>query len=293
MSALPDDAKPVVVIHCNDSQLVAAKVAAHALKSRSQSPDRFHVRLLRFEETPHLSRRHGKQFIWWPGGAPATFRRRDLQSFAPLRRMVPALLGFRGRALVLDPDVFAIGDVYELLTRDMHGKAIVCRRQLRTRDGRTLHSSAVMLLDCAKLTHWDWERDIDDIFRCAIPLAWWLALLDEASERIGSLEDEWNDFDTLTANTRLLHNTEILTQPWKTGLPADFHEHAPRWPAPLEPLRRRVSRILSPTSPPSPRPAPLHRRPPRPSLPRAFPAGHPPRCPARPGRPLCCRGRCR
>src|SRR6185369_1372954 len=93
MNARPDDAKPVVVIHCNDSQLVAAKVAAHALKSRSRSPDRFHVRLQRFEETPHLSRRHGEQFIWWPGGAPATFRRRDLQSFAPLRRMVPALLG--------------------------------------------------------------------------------------------------------------------------------------------------------------------------------------------------------
>src|SRR6185369_2547092 len=80
--------------------------------------------------------------------------------------------------------------------------------------------------------------DIDDIFRCAIPLAWWLALLDEAPERIGSLEDEWNDFDTLTEKTKLLHNTEIVTQPWKTGLPADFHEHAPRWPAPVEALRR-------------------------------------------------------
>ena len=33
--------------------------------------------------------------------------------------------------------------------------------------------------------------------------------------------------DTAT-QTRLLHNTRIETQPWKTGLPADYHEHALR-----------------------------------------------------------------
>jgi hypothetical protein len=39
-------------------------------------------------------------------------------------------------------------------------------------------------------------------------------------------EEEWNHHDTLTEKTKLLHNTEIPTQPWKTGLPADYHEHA-------------------------------------------------------------------
>jgi hypothetical protein len=107
-----------------------------------------------------------------------------------------------------------------------------------------------MLLDCSKLTHWRWERDIDDIFRGTAPLGPWLALLDESAERIGPLEDEWNHFDTLNEKTKLLHNTEIVTQPWKTGLPADFHEHAPRWPAPFEALRRGVHRIASRTKTP-------------------------------------------
>lgn len=254
MTAAPTaDRKPTVVIHTNDAQLLPAKVAAHALTSRSQSPERFAVRLLRLEETPELSRRDGERFVWWEGDPPSVFRRRDLQSFAPLRRLVPALLGFTGRALVLDPDVFAIGDVYELLTRDMEGKAILCRRQRRTHDGRPLHSSAVMLLDCAKLAHWDWERDIDGIFRRTIPLAAWLALLDEPPEHVGVLADEWNDFDTLTEKTKLLHNTEIVTQPWKTGLPADFHEHAPRWPAPVEALRRLVRPPLRYRPHPDPR----------------------------------------
>jgi len=245
-SAMPAGrARPIVVIHTNDSQLVAARVGAHSLKSRSKSPDLFDVRLLRLEEAPHLYRRNNQPFIWWDGGAPSVWRRRDLQSFAPLRRMVPALLGFQGRALVLDPDIFAVGDVYELLTRDMNGKAILCCPKSQWRDGRRLHSSAVMLLDCSKLTHWQWEREIDDIFRGVLKLGPWLSLLDESPDRIGLLEEVWNHCDTLTEETKLLHNTEIPTQPWKTGLPADYHEHAPRWPAPLESLRRVARRMIS------------------------------------------------
>src|SRR5438876_12127468 len=93
--------KPTVVIYTNDQQMVAALVSAHSLKSRSQSPDLFDVRLLRLEETPHLYRRDKQKFVWWDGGTPSVWRRRDLQSFAPLRRMVPARLGFEGPAPVL------------------------------------------------------------------------------------------------------------------------------------------------------------------------------------------------
>jgi hypothetical protein len=54
-------------------------------------------------------------------------------------------------------------DVYELLSGDMSDKAILCRQKPEWRADRQLYSSAVMLLDCGKLTHWDWEQDIDDI----------------------------------------------------------------------------------------------------------------------------------
>ena len=59
--------KPVVIIHTNDQQMVAALVSAHSLKSRSKTPDLFDVRLLRLEETPHLCKRNNKKFIWWVG----------------------------------------------------------------------------------------------------------------------------------------------------------------------------------------------------------------------------------
>jgi hypothetical protein len=237
--------KPVVVIHTNEQQMVSALVSAHSLKSRSKTPSLFDVRLLRLEETPHLYKRDNQPFTWWNGDGPNTWRRHDLQAFAPLRRMVPALLGFQGRALVIDPDVFAVGDVYELLSRDMGGKAILCRQKAESKEGRRLYSSAVMLLDCAKLTHWRWEHEIDEIFSGQRALGPWMSLLDEAPERIGGIEEVWNHLDTLTDETKLLHTTRISTQPWKTGLPADYYDYAPRHAPWLEAVKRVVRRVRS------------------------------------------------
>src|SRR5438309_12101946 len=110
----------------------------------------------------------------------------------------------------------------------MDGKAILCRQRPEERDGRRLNSSAVMLLDCQKLTQWDWDREMDQIFSCKLPLNAWLALFDMASDQIGRIEDEWNDLDTLTSRTQLLHNAATLTQPWKTGLRATRYSHAPQ-----------------------------------------------------------------
>jgi hypothetical protein len=79
-----------------------------------------------------------------------------------------------------------------------------------------------MLLDCARLRHWQLERDFGELFEGRRDYVDWICLRLEPPDSIGPLEHEWNDFDRLTARTRLLHNTRRLTQPWKTGLPVDF-----------------------------------------------------------------------
>lgn len=223
-------AKPTVVIHTNDQQLVAAKVSAHSLKSRSRHGDRFDVRIFRLEEVPELTRHEGEKFLWWEGSRAVRWRQSGLQSFQLLRRMVPALLGYTGRALVLDPDVFAVEDVYQLLSRDMGGRAILCRERPHRRDGQTLYSSAVMLLDCAQLTRWDPKREIEGLFSGQLQMGPLLALLDVPPEDIGLFEREWNDLDTLTSRTKLVHTTNLATQPWRTGLPTDHRGQVCRLP---------------------------------------------------------------
>ena len=132
-------------------------------------------------------------------------------------------MGYRDRAVVIDPDVFAVGDVFELLTRDMAGRALMCRtRSGTTRLNAGNYASSVMLLDCARLTHWRVEEHFAELFTFERDYRDWINLLDEDPETIGLFEPEWNDFDRLSERTRMVHNTKRKTQPWKSGLPVDF-----------------------------------------------------------------------
>jgi len=150
----------------------------------------------------------------------------DLQSFTPLRFMPPEIMGYEGRSVVIDPDIFAVSDIWDLLSRDMQGKAIMCRARTGTKGkfDRCLASS-VMLLDNAKLRHWKVEENFNDMFEGKRDYMNWICLKTEPRESIGIFESEWNDFDKLTPATKLLHTTKRKTQPWKTGLQID---HRPR-----------------------------------------------------------------
>ena len=214
--------KPTVFIHTNDKQIVGAFVSMYSMKKASAHPDAFDVKLIRLEETPHLNKRQGQLYL--RKGKKAVWLNEDLQSFSPLRRSVPQLMNFHGRAVVVDPDVFAIGDIYELLTMDMQEKAIMCRHVSEgyKGNGHAFYASSVMLLDCEKLDHWRWDEEIDLMFAGKLDYGPWIALRTEDPATIGEIGEDWNSFDRLTSDTKLLHTTERLTQPWKTGLPIDF-----------------------------------------------------------------------
>ena len=160
-------------------------------------------------------------------GTQRAWKNDDLQSFTPCRFMPPELMGYEGRAVVVDPDVFAVGDVCELFELDMHGKAIMAKPR-GGHNGRTDYvATSVMLLDCAKLKHWNVRRNFAELFDFKRDYEDWLTLATEPEGTIGYLDSEWNDFDKLTPVTKLLHNTKRRTQPWKTGLPIDYTNRIP------------------------------------------------------------------
>jgi hypothetical protein len=146
----------------------------------------------------------------------------DLQSFTPLRFQPPKLTGFKGRAVLIDPDIFAVGDIYELLTRDMRGAAVMGRRRSSKEKKADQVATSVMLMDCERLKHWEPEQEFNQLFDFERDYKEWMVLAHEDQSTIAYLEPEWNDFDQLGPNTRMLHNTKRRTQPWKTGLPVDF-----------------------------------------------------------------------
>ncbi len=212
--------RDTVFIHTNRKQRLGALVSAFSLKSRSATPDGFDVRVIWAEDYPFIANRDGQAYL--REGRQVLWVEDDLQSFPPIRFDVPRLMGYEGRAVVMDPDIFAVGDIVELLRRDMRGHAVLAKRM--PADGRKPGhwASSVMLLDCAKLAHWRCEEDFARIFAGERDYNDWMWLLAEPAGSVGELEEQWNHFDTLDATTKLLHNTHRRTQPWKTGLPADF-----------------------------------------------------------------------
>jgi len=247
--------QPCVFIHTNHKQMLGALVGRHALRRNSAAADKFEIRILDTADYSFLREREGQLFL--RDGEKRTWRCQDLQSFTPLRFLPPEIMGYQGRAVVMDPDIFAAADIWDLLSRDMDGKAIFCRPRSGSKLLEGCMASSVMLLDCAKLTHWRCRENFAELFAFKRDYAEWICLKLEPRDRLGRLEDEWNDFDHLGPDTKLLHNTKRQTQPWKTGLPVDYTPAVKRvklskpltW---LEPLRRGSERDAGRTYRPHP-----------------------------------------
>lgn len=221
ISGAPVGPKPCVFIHVNHKQILGAIVGEHSLRRFSNNNEKFDVKLIENKDYKFFEDREGELFL--RTGVKRPWRNNDLQSFTPLRFMPPELMGYQGRAVVIDPDVFAVADVWDLLSRDMRGKAIMCRpRNRKSRDINGPMASSVMLLDCEKLTHWKVEKQFNEMFEMKRDYKKWITLEYESRDSIGLFENAWNDLDVLNRRTRMLHTTKRWTQPWKAGLPIDF-----------------------------------------------------------------------
>ncbi len=210
-----------VFIQTNHKQITGAIVAEHALRRYSSHNDQFDVVIVDTRDYPYFAAREGQKYL--RDGVERVWLNEDLQSFTPTRFMPPELMGYEGRAVVIDPDIFAAVDIWDLLSKDMGDKAIMCRMRSGPKGFvDKMHASSVMLLDCAKLTHWNVAKQFNDMFDFKLDYQPWIGLRLEDQNSIGALEKEWNDFDQFSLATKMLHTTRRKTQPWKTGLPTDW-----------------------------------------------------------------------
>jgi hypothetical protein len=209
-----------VFVHTNHKQWVGALVSEYAFKRNSPNADKFDVKIVKIGDYPFYAAHQGQTYV--RRGLRREWDNEDLQSFTTLRFKPPEEMGYQGRAVVVDPDVFAVGDVWELLSRDMQGKAVMCRSRSGKKRLEGCLATSVMLLDCAKLRHWQVEKQFQQMFDGERDYMDWICLKLEDRDTVGLFENEWNDLDRLTERTKMLHTTKRRTQPWKTGLPVDF-----------------------------------------------------------------------
>lgn len=226
----PAHAPRCAFVHTDRRQYLTALVCAYSLRKQGGDDGCFDVRLLTVEGTCLDERSDGRPIEGQPGG---TFDHTDPTIFSFLRRSVPEQMNYRGRAVVIDPDIIALRSLRPLFDRDM-GDAAILSRYLESGYlglGTPYYGTAVMVLDCARLTHWSLSPDFD-AYLAGEADYWDLVFLRlEPPGAVGRLEEEWNSLDHLTPRTRLLHFTRPCTQPWLTGLPMDERIFDPTYPA--------------------------------------------------------------
>jgi len=78
-----------------------------------------------------------------------------------------------------------------------------------------------MLLDCEKLINWKMSNILQQLQDQKASYMEIMTLKNE-SKNIKELPRTYNHLDEYTDETKIIHMTGRLTQPWKTGLPIDF-----------------------------------------------------------------------
>ena len=205
-----------IFIQANTKQLLGAKIAKYALEKHRQNPASFTVEILNVDEMPLFKKYAGMEFR--RGKETRSLDPEDLQFFTLSRFMPPERMGYTGKAIVIDPDIFALVDMSELFDFDLKGNAIAACRKKDAWD------SSVMLLDCGALKHWSIEKILEDL---SSSKADYNDVMTLRNEHVSELPRIYNSLDVLTPETKMLHTTGRLTQPWKTGLPVDFTRNDP------------------------------------------------------------------
>jgi hypothetical protein len=195
-----------IFVGADRSQALAVPVLEHSIKRNTAA----HV-----EVVPMLDLAVPK---------PRDPRNGQRTGFSFSRFCIPALAGYRGKAIYMDADMLVFGDIVELWNLPMDGAKVLIQKEVKFSDLTTgkpgaphkrINQSAVMVLDCARLD-WSIEKivaDMDDGHYDYGQLMYEMCILDAADIR-SSVPFEWNSLEHYDSTTRLLHYTDVHTQPW-------------------------------------------------------------------------------
>lgn len=155
---------------------------------------------------------------------PKDPRQGQRTGFSFARFCIPALAGYRGKAIYMDADMQVFRDIRELWNIPFDGCKVVIQEDVKHNETSTAKEGApqsrikqcsVMLLDCEAL---DWKIDtiiagLDQGSYDYEELMYHLCILEEDEVKYG-VPYEWNSLEHWDQGTCLLHYTDMYTQPW-------------------------------------------------------------------------------
>lgn len=212
---------PVVFIGSGEASSIERKVAIHSLRKNASRP----IEIIVFNGTHNaIEREDGRRE---PVPMSLDVKYQNITEFSNYRFTIPQLCGHRGRAIWIDSDVICLGDICELYDTPMDD-ANVLAKSFKDDRGQTRWALSVSLYDCER-THFDldlYTREMaagkyhyNDLHQMTG------AFLAHHPFKVAAIDPNWNCYDELNERTKLIHYTNLHTQPWKVR----GHRHGALW----------------------------------------------------------------
>lgn len=141
---------------------------------------------------------------------------RNVTEFSNYRFVIPQICNYSGRAIWLDSDMICLHDIGDLFDAPMGDNSFLAKAEAYRGEGKW--GLSVMLIDCERS-----RFDIDRYFQEVDKGLYTSGDLHQMTEpflarhrfKIGQIDPNWNVFDRYDRTTKLIHYTNLLSQPWK------------------------------------------------------------------------------
>ena len=206
-----------VFIGSGEASLLERKTLIHSLRKHTSRPLDLYV----FNGTHNAIEHNDEPPVL--ANLPLWIKYRNFTEFSNYRWLIPEICGYEGRAIFLDSDMVCLSDIGELFDADMGGCAMLAKAEAYK--GSSAWGMSNVLFDCSQC-----RFPLDEIFR-EIDAGLYSntdfhqmtpQFLENRPYRLGLMDPAWNSFDRFEAGTRLIHYTNLRTQPWK--FPGHVHE---------------------------------------------------------------------
>jgi lipopolysaccharide biosynthesis glycosyltransferase len=204
---------PVTVfISSGEASLLERKVLMYSLRRNSKRDLDIRV----FNGTHNTVEREGHP----PEPAPMSLKVKyqNVTEFSNYRFLVPQICGHAGRAICMDSDTIALGDIGELFDSEMGDHDFLAKPAAYGDDADEQWGLSVVLFDCSR-TRLSLDQYFDEIGRGLYEYGdlhqMRARFLARHPFKIGRLDPRWNEFDHCYQDTRLIHYTDLYAQPWK------------------------------------------------------------------------------
>ncbi len=140
---------------------------------------------------------------------------RNVTEFSLYRYLIPQICNYQGRAIYIDSDTICLSDIGELFETDLAGNDFLAKQESVESWGLS-----VMLIDCEKC-RFDLETYCAEIDQGLYSYADFNQMnsrfLQYHCFSIAELDPNWNQLDFCNSETKLIHYTNLYTQPWKSS----------------------------------------------------------------------------